>query len=160
MIEIRRANQHDLPALRRLFEEYAKGLGIDLAFQGFDDEVAGLPGKYALPEGRLLIALHDNELAGCVAMRPLANGICEMKRLYVRPSHRGHGIGKALVARILHEAAGAGYQAMRLDTLPTMTEAQTLYRAFGFAPIPPYYDNPIPGTVFMELLLSAKGAWV
>ena len=156
MIEIRRTTHDDLPALRRLFEEYAKGLGVDLAFQGFDEEVASLPGRYALPGGRLLIALHDNELAGCVAMRPLADGVCEMKRLYVRPSHRGHGIGRALVAGILHEAAGAGYRAMRLDTLPTMTEAQTLYLAVGFAPIPPYYDNPIPGAVFMELLLTAK----
>jgi putative acetyltransferase len=156
MIEIRRANQDDLAAVRRLFEEYAKDLGINLAFQGFDEEVASLPGKYALPDGRLLIALYDNELAGCVAMRPLADGVCEMKRLYVRPSHRGRGIGKALVAWILHEAACAGYRAIRLDTLPAMTEAQTLYRAYGFAPIPPYYENPISGTVFMELLLTAK----
>jgi ribosomal protein S18 acetylase RimI-like enzyme len=154
MIEIRQMIESDLPAVRQLLEEYARWIGIDLSFQEFDDELANLPGKYAPPQGRLMIALHDGHLAGCAAIRPLENGICEMKRLYIRPSHRGFGIGKRLANCVVQEATGLGYRAMRLDTLPSMTEAQALYRGLGFIPIDAYYENPVSGAVYMELRLN------
>ncbi|HEV7364911.1 MAG TPA: GNAT family N-acetyltransferase [Gemmatimonadales bacterium] len=140
--------------VRRLFEEYATSLGIDLCFQGFAEELAGLPGDYAPPRGRLLLALQNGEPAGCVALRPLEPAVCEMKRLYVRPAFRAHGIGLILIDRVVQEARQAGYRQMRLDTLPSMSAAQALYRRLGFQEIPPYRNNPIEGAVFLELQLD------
>ena len=140
--------------VRRLFEEYAASLGVDLCFQGFSEELAGLPGNYAPPEGRLLLALQNGKPAGCVALRPLEPAVCEMKRLYVRPAFRAHGIGRILIDRVVQEARQAGYQQMRLDTLPSMTAAQALYRRLGFQEIAPYRNNPIGGAVFLELQLD------
>jgi putative acetyltransferase len=140
--------------VRCLFEEYAASLGIDLCFQGFAEELAGLPGDYAPPRGRLLLALQDGETAGRVALRPLEPAVCEMKRLYVRPAFRAHGIGRVLISRVVQEAQRAGYQHMRLDTLPSMTAAQALYRRLGFQEIAPYCKNPIEGAVFLELQLD------
>jgi len=154
MIEIRDAARKDRPSIRRLFHEYAAGLGIDLGFQRFEEELDPLPGSCAPPEGRILIALGEDGAAGCVAMRPQGKDICEMKRLYVRPGHRGQGMGRRLVNRIMEAARRAGYRAMKLDTLPAMIEARALYQALGFRPIPPYYGNPIPGMVYLERDLS------
>jgi ribosomal protein S18 acetylase RimI-like enzyme len=142
--------------VRSLFEEYAASLDTDLCFQGFAEELAGLPGDYAPPGGRLLLALQDGQTAGCIALRPLNTGVCEMKRLYVRPAFRAHGIGRALVDRLIREARSAGYQHLRLDTLPSMTGAQALYRRLGFREIAPYYDSPVEGTVFLELQLIGQ----
>ena len=140
--------------IRRLFEEYAASLDTDLCFQGFAEELAGLPGDYAPPQGRLLLALEDGQTAGCIALRPLERGVCEMKRLYVRPAFRASGIGRVLVDRVMQEARNAGYQRMRLDTLPSMKSAQALYRRLGFQEIAPYYENPVAGAVFLELQLD------
>jgi ribosomal protein S18 acetylase RimI-like enzyme len=142
--------------VRCLFEEYATSLGIDLCFQGFEKELAGLPGAYAPPEGRLLVAREDGRTAGCIALRPLKPGVCEMKRLYVRPAFRTHGIGRVLVDRIIHEARQAGYRHMRLDTLPSMAAALALYHRLGFREIAPYYENPVEGAVFLELQLDGS----
>ncbi len=140
-----------LVATARLFEAYAASLGVDLAYQGFAEELATLPGKYAPPAGELLLARGpQDEPLGCVALRPLGvDGCCEMKRLYVSPRARGLGLGRALVNALLDEARRMGYREMRLDTLPTMTGAIRLYRALGFVPIAPYYDTPVPGTLFL-----------
>ncbi len=144
----------DVLTVRGLFEEYAASLGVDLCFQGFAEELAGLPGDYAPPRGRLLLALHDGRTAGCVALRPLEPTVCEMKRLYVRPAFRTHGIGRVLIDRIVQAARQAGYRHMRLDTLPSMAAAQALYRRLGFQEIAPYRRNPIEGAVFLELQLD------
>ncbi|MBW8876272.1 MAG: GNAT family N-acetyltransferase [Acidobacteria bacterium] len=152
MLEISQAETPErLAEARQLFLEYAGSLGFDLGFQGFDEELAGLPGDYAPPRGRLLLALHDGRTAGCVALRDLGEGICEMKRLFVRPGFRGLRIGHALATAIIAEALEIGYERMRLDTVPAMEQARALYVSLGFREIPPYRFNPIPGTVFLEL---------
>ena len=144
----------DIEIARKLFREYQQSLGVDLCFQGFEDELASLPGSYAPPRGRLLIARDGDEAAGCVALRPLGGDLCEMKRLYLRPSRRGTGAGRALAMRVIDEARAIGYRAMRLDTLPMMSEAIALYESLGFRPIPAYYESPVPGTLYMERALE------
>lgn len=139
---------------RELFLEYAESLGFSLCFQNFDRELAGLPGDYAPPEGRLLLAEYEGQLAGCVALHKLADDICEMKRLYLRPQFHGKGLGRALADRIIAEARAIGYQRMRLDTVePVMKDAVAMYRRIGFREIAPYCNNPIAGALYMELLL-------
>lgn len=152
---IRPAWDSDLPAVRRLFTDYVEWLGIDLAFQGFEAELRELPGKYAPPDGRLLLAGSGETAVGCVGLRPIAPGFCEMKRLWVTPDFRGRYIGATLVDRVIQEARAIGYAKMRLDTLAQMTSALELYRSRGFREIPPYYYNPIPETVYLELDLPA-----
>jgi putative acetyltransferase len=139
--------------VRRLFEEYAISLELDLGFQHFAEELAGLPGEYTRPAGGLLLGFHDREPVGCVGFRPLEPGIAEMKRLYVRPIARGGGWGRRLAERAVSDARDAGYRRMRLDTLPAMHSAQGLYLALGFGEIPPYRHNPVPGARFLELEL-------
>jgi putative acetyltransferase len=147
----------DLATVALLFREYAGQLGFDLCFQDFESELAGLPGAYAPPHGALLLAVAREgsveEVAGCVAVRPFEPGICEMKRLYLRPAYRGHGIGRALAGAAVDAARARGYRVMRLDTLPAMAEAIALYRSLGFREIEPYRVNPIPGALFFELEL-------
>jgi ribosomal protein S18 acetylase RimI-like enzyme len=136
--------------VRTLFREYVAGLGVDLGFQGFEDEIAALPGKYAAPGGRVLLAEVDGAVVGCIAMRPQSGDACEMKRLFVRPEGRGRHLGRHLAERICEVAAAAGYDRIRLDTLPQMQAARALYASLGFVPIEPYAFNPIVGTAFME----------
>jgi GNAT superfamily N-acetyltransferase len=143
----------EIEAVRRLFLEYADDLGEDLCFQGFEQEIAELPGAYAPPVGRLLLAAVDDQPVGCVALRELEEGICEMKRLYVQPAFRGTGLGRRLAEAIIREARETGYRVMRLDSLDRLKEAAALYRSLGFVEIPPYRFNPLPGAVFMELVL-------
>jgi putative acetyltransferase len=147
-------SEADFDAARELFAEYAAGLGIDLAFQGFEEERAGLPGTYAPPAGRLLLAVVDGSPAACVALRDLGRGTCEMKRLYVRPAFRGTGLGRTLAEAVIDAGKAIGYERMRLDTLPSMNAAVALYAALGFRDVEPYYSNPIPGARFLELRLG------
>lgn len=154
---VRISGQEMLEEVRQLFEEYAQSLQIDLSFQNFDAELNTLPGKYAPPNGVLLIARVDGVSAGCIALRKISDNICEMKRLYVRDAYRGLGIGKKLAVRLIEEAAKLNYQYMRLDTLPSMTAAQALYRSLGFYEIEPYVYNPVAGTKFMELKIEPGG---
>jgi putative acetyltransferase len=140
---------------RELFLEYAHSLGFSLCFQNFDKELAGLPGDYAPPHGRLLLAEYESQLAACVALHKLEPGVCEMKRLYLRPQFRGQSVGRALAERIIAEARQIGYQHMRLDTVePIMKDAVAMYRKLGFRQIAPYRPNPIAGAMYMELKLS------
>ena len=144
----------DIESAKTLFVEYAESLGFDLSFQDFDEELANLPGDYGPPAGCLLLADYKGRPAGCVALRRLGEGICEMKRLYVRPELRGLGIGRALAEAIIEHARRIGYTRMRLDTAPSMAAARALYVSFGFEQISPYRYNPIEGAVFMELKLA------
>ena len=149
----RAASEAEIETVRTLFREYEKSLGISLCFQNFAEEVAGLPGDYAPPDGRLLIAFVGRRPAGCVALRKIGEGVAEMKRLYVRLRFRGMKLGRQLTEAVLEEARSIGYRAVRLDTLPSMREAQTLYLSMGFTDIPPYNDHPVAGTRFMEKIL-------
>ena len=139
-----------LEVVRTIFREYAESLNIDLSFQNFEAELAGLPGKFAAPRGRILLAESDGQIIGCIAVRPLDDTICEMKRLYIRPSGRGQQLGKQLAVRICHIAQEAGYTFIRLDTLSTMLAARQLYTSLGFKEISAYVFNPIEGAIFME----------
>lgn len=145
----------EIRTVRALLREYEAELGVDLGFQGFDQELANLPGDYAGPRGALLLAEVDGAVAGCVALRGIDAETCEMKRLYARPAFRGRGVGRALAAAIMAEARHIGYVRMRLDTLPMMTEAQAMYERLGFTDIPPYRENPVPGSRYLELALDA-----
>lgn len=143
----------DVESVRELFREYAASLGFSLDFQGFEEEVARLPGEYAPPAGRLLVAVEKGQAVGCVALRRLDPETCEMKRLYVKSRFRGAGFARALAHGLVAEARRMGYRRMRLDTLPVMGEARLLYQSMGFREIAPYYQNPVPGSMFMELKL-------
>jgi GNAT superfamily N-acetyltransferase len=139
---------------RELFAEYAQSLGMNLCFQNFEQELADLPGDYAPPDGRLLLADYAGQWAGCVALHKWGDGICEMKRLYLRPAFRGKGLGRVLAESIIAEARAVGYQRMRLDTIePIMKDAVEMYRKLGFREIAPYRPNPIAGAMYMELQL-------
>jgi len=140
--------------IKEILEEYAISLGFDLHFQEFEKELAELPGDYSPPDGRLLVAVEGDRVAGCVALRKLGEGTCEMKRLYVRSEFRGKRVGRELATAIIHEARRIGYQRMRLDTVPSMKNAIALYESLGFKEIEPYRYNPIKGAKFMELDLT------
>ena len=142
--------------VQALFREYADSLGSHLCFQDFEKELANLPGDYAPPLGRLLVAVDDVRLAGCVALRRIDERVCEMKRLYVRPSYRGAGLGRKLAEAVITSACEVGYTQMRLDTLPSMKEAIKLYHLLGFAEIPSYRFNPVEGVKYMELALGSQ----
>jgi ribosomal protein S18 acetylase RimI-like enzyme len=147
-------SQQQVKQVRELFLEYEQSLGFSLCFQNFDKELAGLPGDYAPPDGRLLLAEWERQLAGCVALHALGPGICEMKRLYLRPQFRGKGLGRALTEHVIAEAREIGYKRMRLDTVdPVMKDAVAMYRRLGFNQIAPYRENPIAGAMYMELPL-------
>jgi len=146
----------EIEEVRRLFREYETFLGVDLCFQSFEEELAGLPGKYAPPDGALLIAVDGHEVAGCVAFKRLAAGVCEMKRLFVRPEYRGQGLGRMLAERIIDEAEQLGYPLMWLDSFTRLKEAMGLYESLGFKRRKPYYHNPLPGVVYLELELNPQ----
>jgi len=151
---IRVATAEDMDEVRNLFEEYATSLSVDLCFQNFAQELAALPGVY---DPILLCCVTDLSLSGCVALRPLSDGVAEMKRLYVRPQHRGEGIGRKLIEAVIEAAGKKGYRSIRLDTLPEMQKAIALYRQLGFQEIPPYCTNPVQGALFMELKIESPG---
>ncbi|MBN8737629.1 MAG: GNAT family N-acetyltransferase [Xanthomonadales bacterium] len=156
-IEVAQASSPDLVALaRELFREYEHAIGVDLEYQGFAAELAALPLPYAPPDGALLVATVGGSTAGCVALRRIGAHVCEMKRLYVRPTCRGMRLGERLVGEIIDHARRAGYQEIRLDTLPSMTSAQGLYRRLGFREIPAYNDAHLPGTLFFALALEGR----
>lgn len=139
---------------RNIFREYESWLGLDLCFQGYEEELRNLPGRYSPPDGRLLLAYRDDKLAGCIALRKLEDGVCEMKRLFVRENALGLGLGKILVEKLIAVAREIGYKTMRLDTYPPkMAKAVKLYESHGFRVIPPYYNNPHDDVLFMEMQL-------
>jgi putative acetyltransferase len=147
------ATPADVAEARALFLEYAAESKLDLCFQGFDEELAALPGKYAPPGGRLLLARDGDGTAGCGALRELSVGVCEMKRLFVRPAFRKQGVGRLLAEQLIEEARRIGYMTMRLDTLASMHAARALYESLGFRRIPAYYANPLAEVVYLELVL-------
>jgi len=152
MVTIREAQgAADMAQVRRMFLEYQASIGVDLCFQGFEQELASLPESYV----RLLLAEEGGSILGCVGLRPMAGADCEMKRLYVRPPGRGRGVGRMLATRVIAEARQAGYARLLLDTLPSMKQARALYRSLGFTEVPPYYPNPIPGASYLALPLAA-----
>lgn len=154
IIAVSASSPDQIAQVRELFLEYAASLGFSLCFQNFDAELAGLPGDYAPPEGRLLLAEWDGQLAGCGALHKLEASVCEMKRLYLRPQFRGRGIGRTVAERLIAEARAIGYRRMRLDTVgPVMKDAVAMYRKLGFKEIAPYRENPMAGTLYMELEL-------
>ncbi len=155
MLEIIHANtSQEIQTAKMLFKEYAEWLGVDLGFQNFQEELDSIPGKYALPSGRLVIAKYDGDIAGCAAVRKLEDGVCEMKRLFVREKFRGKGIGEALAKRIVEDARKIGYKKMRLDTdEQKMFKAMAIYKSMGFMEIEAYYHNPYDGVVYLELEL-------
>jgi len=154
MIDLVKATSpEEIEKAREIFLQYARSLDFDLSFQGFNSELAGLPGDYAPPGGCLLLAVENGETMGCVALRKLEDGICEMKRLFLDPEKRGKGIGRLLAEGVIREAKRRGYNRMRLDTVPSMVSAIRLYRSLGFKENPAYCHNPVPGTKFFELHL-------
>lgn len=147
-------NDEEIDTIRELFREYENKMGLDLCFQGFEAELASLPGNYAEPEGRLFLAVSDDRVAGCVALKKVDPETCEMKRLYVREEFRGQRIGVALIEHLIVDARHIGYKRLRLDTFPPiMSKAVELYRSYGFREIPPYTIDPHPELLFMELAL-------
>lgn len=149
---------HRLDDVRELFREYADSLGVDLSFQGFEAELASLPGEYAPPAGRLLLGLLDGAVAACVALRPFGERDCELKRLYVRDRARRTGLGRLLAEAAIDAARGIGYERMLLDTLPAMEAARQLYRSLGFEEVDAYRHNPVQGTSFMALRIRPRPA--
>jgi ribosomal protein S18 acetylase RimI-like enzyme len=150
------ASAAELELVRQLFSEYQQAIGVDLCFQGFVEELAALPGAYARPAGLLLLAYRGEALAGCGALRPLEPGVAELKRMWTRPTVRGRGVARAVAEALLAAARFQRYEVVRLDTLEWMTEARSLYRTLGFVERGPYYPNPLPGVVYMELALPAR----
>lgn len=148
--------QDQIDQVRLLFREYEHFLNVDLCFQGFEAELASLPGRYGPPTGVLLMAVNSHDAAGCVALRRIGEGICEMKRLYLRPGYRGTGLGRKLADTVINHAITLGYTLMRLDTLDTLKQAMGLYESLGFKQTGPYYNNPLPGVVYWELPLTGK----
>ena len=146
-------SEEDIDSARRLFREYADSLGFGLDFQNFTEELAGLPGEYARPDGCIILAEEGAETAGCAALRKLSKEICEMKRMFVRPGSRGKGLGRKLAEAIISEAKKIGYKRMRLDTVASLKEANALYKSLGFQEIGPYRHNPLKGAVFLEKTL-------
>ncbi|WP_022668624.1 GNAT family N-acetyltransferase [Desulfospira joergensenii] len=146
----------EIEEIRRLFREYEAFLDEDLCFQSFEEELAGLPGKYSPPGGDLLLAFDDDRAVGCVAVRSLGHDVCEMKRLFVRPGARGTGLGKKLAQEMIVIARELGYSLMRLDTLERLKEAMHLYETLGFRRTDPYYENPLPGVVYLEKVLKEE----
>jgi len=141
----------DRATVAALFGEYVASLAEDISFQNVDEELATLPGKYARPGGVVLIAWDVAQPAGAIAYRMVESGVCEMKRLYVRPAFRGSGLGRELASELIEDARARGYRTMLLDTLASMSSARALYRDLGFVPVAPYYDNPLPGVMYMAL---------
>lgn len=150
---IQAQSESEINHIRELFKEYTDSLGFDLSFQNFEQELAELPGKYAPPQGRLFLATVNDKTVGCVGLRKFENDICEMKRLYIRPQFRGKGFGRTLAQKVIDESRIIGYKYMRLDTVPWMEQAISLYRSMGFIEIPAYRYNPIKGTLYFELKL-------
>jgi len=153
-MKIIEATDKDMPGVAKLFREYQQWLGIDLCFQGFEEELLTLPGGYAPPKGVILVAIEDRELVGCVGIRPRMKDEAELKRLYVQPDHRGRSIGKRLFHTAMSKAKKIGYASIVLDTLPTMQTARSLYLAYGFNKIPEYYDNPEEGVEYYQYVFS------
>lgn len=145
-----------LAVIRRLFREYQQDLGVDLCFQSFEEELAGLPGRYGPPGGAILLAHHGRRAAGCVALRDLGKGVCEMKRMFVRPRFRGLGIGRALAEAIVAEGRRLRYRTMKLDTVPKLETALGIYKSLGFRNTPPYCHNPLPGAIFLACRLRPR----